>query len=280
MSSPGVILPSTPRKVSTTPYSNSWRHQPQNSSPLASSPFSQMDSSPVPAAQKRRQSTQTPVLTSYMLETPTQSRIRSQHPRRTSLKSMHNTLSSGKKAPIDVPPESSLLRERFKARCFERARKAKQNAVKRKRYENEPSSDGFDLDAEMDCDDEEVPDELWRRIMVSAERKARHTYRFEYQWEVGSSIDPDMEDVSRLEQELRGQPQEEIAPPDLEEEELAAYAEEAALWEDLGELPDDLFDLSDFEEPSPAPASTEPMSHTRTTGQTFDSTDFDMDIVS
>ncbi|TFK49495.1 hypothetical protein OE88DRAFT_1809772 [Heliocybe sulcata] len=281
MSSPGLLLPSTPRKVSPTPFNALWMHHPMKSSPLASSPVSQMDSSPVHAAQRRRQSTQTPVLTPFVLQTPTpmQSRPKSQQPRRTSLKSMENMFSSGKKAPIDVQPERSLLRERFKARCFERAKRAKEKAVKKRRYESEPSSDDFDLDAEMDCEeDEDIPDELWRRIMVSASHKAKHAYRVDYEWEVGSSLDPDMEDVSRWEQELQEEPREEqLAPPDLEEEELAAYAEEAALWDELGGLPDD-FDLSDIEDP--APKSTERTPRTSAVGSISESTDFDMDIVS
>jgi hypothetical protein len=39
--------------------------------------------------------------------------------------------------------------------------------------------------------------------MENANRKKRYSYRLSYQDEVGSSIDPDMEDVGRWEDELR-----------------------------------------------------------------------------
>lgn len=40
--------------------------------------------------------------------------------------------------------------------------------------------------------------------MASARHKQQHTFRLSYQLEVGSSIDPDMEDISRWERELQG----------------------------------------------------------------------------
>ncbi|EPQ53545.1 hypothetical protein GLOTRDRAFT_139742 [Gloeophyllum trabeum ATCC 11539] len=282
MSSP-LMLPSTPRKAATTPYNPSWRpaHALPASSPLArpSSPASPTDSSPVPAAQRRRQQTQT--------HTPMQLHARAQ-PRRTSVKSVQHAMFSPSGGSEGPAPQKSLLRERFKARCFERARRAREKAVTRRRkYESEPSSDGFDLDADMDMDDgkedeeeeeEDLDDELFRRIMNSVNRKAQHAYRVSYEWEVGSSIDPDMEDVSRWEQELHEESAEEAqpAPPDLEEEELAAYAEEAALFEDLEAFADDFFD--DLEDSAPPPTSTSaagPSSHSHSTD-----TDFDMDVAS
>ena len=45
---------------------------------------------------------------------------------------------------------------------------------------------------------------LFRRIMASAKRKERHRYRVSYQLDVGSSLDPDMEDVEEWERELIG----------------------------------------------------------------------------
>ena len=40
--------------------------------------------------------------------------------------------------------------------------------------------------------------------MANATRKERHSYKLSYAQEVGSSIDPDLEDVARWEQELAG----------------------------------------------------------------------------
>ena len=51
------------------------------------------------------------------------------------------------------------LRNRFKARCFERAAKAREKAIKGKRYaNNQPSSDDFtmDYDDEDEEDDEDI----------------------------------------------------------------------------------------------------------------------------
>jgi hypothetical protein len=51
------------------------------------------------------------------------------------------------------------LRNRFKARCFERAAKAREKAIKGKRYANQSSgSDDFtmDYDDDEDEDDEDI----------------------------------------------------------------------------------------------------------------------------
>ena len=129
-------------------------------------------------------------------------------------------------------PRKAFLREQFKKRCFERAQKARQDQVRdRRKSSSALSSDGFDYDddAEMeesenqDAEDDVLNDEvcetvahsasrdgaqswfqLFRRIMASARHKQQHTFRLSYQLEVGSSIDPDMEDISRWEHELQG----------------------------------------------------------------------------
>ena len=48
------------------------------------------------------------------------------------------------------------------------------------------------------------PVQLFRRIMASARHKQQHNFRLSYQLEVGSSVDPDMEDISGWEHELQG----------------------------------------------------------------------------
>ena len=40
--------------------------------------------------------------------------------------------------------------------------------------------------------------------MASARHKQQHNFRLSYQLEVGSSVDPDIEDISRWEHELQG----------------------------------------------------------------------------
>ncbi|KAJ8516714.1 hypothetical protein ONZ45_g6007 [Pleurotus djamor] len=103
----------------------------------------------------------------------------------------------------------------------------------------------------MDDDDEEddeaiMEDELFRRIMNHANRKSVHAYRLSYAEDVGSSFDPDMEDVEAWERELREA--EENIPDDMTDEEIAAYAEEQAALADLQGLDIDAFlDMEPFE---------------------------------
>ena len=46
--------------------------------------------------------------------------------------------------------------------------------------------------------------QLFRRIMQSANHRTKHAYRLSYSLEVGSSFDPDLEDASTWESELKG----------------------------------------------------------------------------
>jgi hypothetical protein len=47
--------------------------------------------------------------------------------------------------------------------------------------------------------------QLFRRIIANTAHKQNHSYRLSYSYDVGSSFDPDMEDVNRWESELQGQ---------------------------------------------------------------------------
>lgn len=67
-------------------------------------------------------------------------------------------------AIAEEPPHKAFLRERFKARCLERAVKARERAIRGKRLKSEVSSDGFDFDEGMDCDEEDE-DEVDEDIM-------------------------------------------------------------------------------------------------------------------
>lgn len=40
--------------------------------------------------------------------------------------------------------------------------------------------------------------------MLNTSRKQKHSYRLSYAYEVGSSVDPDIEDVGQWEDELQG----------------------------------------------------------------------------
>lgn len=113
-------------------------------------------------------------------------------------------------------PTKLFLREQFQARCREHARKARQRTVSERRgYGSSSDAGGFVIgigdEEEMDCDEEEteddiMQDELFRRIMQSANHRTKHAYRLSYSLEVGSSFDPDLEDVSTWESELKTNP--------------------------------------------------------------------------
>jgi len=51
-------------------------------------------------------------------------------------------------------------------------------------------------------DDDYRNDELFRRIIESEKKQFEHNYRLSFAQEVGSSFDPDMEDMAAWEQEL------------------------------------------------------------------------------
>lgn len=125
-SSSPIHYPSSPSPV----YRNV-THQPLNSSPLAS---------PVALAQNRRRLS----YKSCIPSSPTPSRVFTSR-----------SVSSGSTNAVD-DPQKTFLRERFKARCFERAVKAREAAVRKRRWsESEASSDGFDID----CQDDDMEDD-------------------------------------------------------------------------------------------------------------------------
>jgi hypothetical protein len=144
-SSSPLHFPSSP-----SPAYRNLTHQPLNSSPLASPELS----SPVALAQRRRSSYK-----SRVPSTPTPSRIFTNH-----------SLSSGSTKTVE-DPQREFLRERFKARCFERAVKAREAAVRKRRWsESEASSDGVDINCEdddMEDDDETVMQDEVRHICLS-----------------------------------------------------------------------------------------------------------------
>ncbi|KAI0031955.1 hypothetical protein K488DRAFT_86332 [Vararia minispora EC-137] len=141
--------------------------------------------------------------------------------------------------PEEDPARRSLLRERFKQRCFERAQRAREVKIRSGRKHAHYSSDGEDLDMEDEEDvDEFLNDEFFARVMQSAKRNQQHQYRLSYQLDVGSSFDPDMEDVGQWERDLE-EPSDGPRPPseydEDDPEELAKLAEDEAYWDELGD---------------------------------------------
>ena len=121
-------------------------YKPLNSSPLTCS-SDMSKSSLVAAAQAHRRRSQYKTLTP---NTPTRNFSNS---RRTSGRLFTD---GGCIATPSRPDSQNLsLRNRFKARCLERATKAREKAIKGKRYANHLSSDDF-----MDYDDEDDEDDV------------------------------------------------------------------------------------------------------------------------
>jgi hypothetical protein len=142
--SPPYQCPSTPLAPR-----NPLTYKPLNSSPLTcSSDWSK--SSPVAAPQAHRRRSQYKTLT---LNTPTRKFSNSR-------RSSGRLFTDGDYITTPARPDSQKLslRNRFKARCFERAAKAREKAIKGKRYANHPSSDDFnmDYDDEEDDDDDDI----------------------------------------------------------------------------------------------------------------------------
>lgn len=103
--------------------------------------------------------------------------------------------------------------------------------------------------------------------MDQMDRKIGHIYQLSYAQEVGSSFDPDMEDIEEWERETLGQQsaivifsrnlwdswrQLDPSPADWDDEELEAYAEECArqaALDDLADIPEEeLFNLHDIDD--------------------------------
>ncbi|KAL0570942.1 hypothetical protein V5O48_011026 [Marasmius crinis-equi] len=226
-----------------------YNYRPQNSSPLVgeTSPAGP-SSSPIQQAQARRRS-------QYKSKSRT---VSSSHGQQSSPSSIGMSLSS---------ETGSILREKFRSTCLERAKDARKKIVKSKRrMEPMSSSDGFDADTSMAMDDEnasededDFDDEVLRRVMLNDNRKLKHRYRLSYYASCGDSFDPDLEDPEEWESELQADPDsssqsepiEPLSPEELEAAELEAYAEEwerhAALAE-FEDIPADrLFGLNDDE---------------------------------
>jgi hypothetical protein len=130
--------------------------------------------------------------------------------------------------------------------------------------------------------------------MDNTSRKRKHSYRLSYACEVGSSLDPDMEDIGQWEDELRGKrfvmrpfspaskhgpifftgepPNTNTTPHDRDDDELQAYAEEYAALLDFEDVNGGEWSLSDFED------IDHPLSGTTATPSEIRTGDDDMDM--
>ncbi|KAF8590733.1 hypothetical protein K439DRAFT_1627473 [Ramaria rubella] len=228
----------TPSSSPLSRYGSKSSYDPQLYQPSRSSPLS-ATSSPTHNVQRRRR----------------------QYKSQTSLRSLPAANLLG--GLVDTP-QKEFLRERFKARCLERAKEGRKRAVQKSRddsSENGSSSDGYgDGDYVMDDEDEDVcNDEIYRRVMMNETRRSQYAKRLSFEQEFGSSIDPAMyEDMNTLEWELTGQASALHAPSppmdDLDDaliQEYLAELEEIEFQKDQQKMYEktDLIDI-DTEDPS------------------------------
>ncbi|KAF5380723.1 hypothetical protein D9757_007097 [Collybiopsis confluens] len=232
-SSPVRYIPSTPISNRRKSYND---HAPLNSSPLtqgSGSPFS----SPVAEAQARRQS-------QYKSRAPSRSSRPRNSPSRTTANS--SALASNS--------QQAILKDRLKSRCVERAQKARRQAYVSKRR-SDPSHI-FDDAMDDDEGDDAIESELFARVVRHQAREERQEYRRSYYADMGTSFDPDLEDITAWEDELQTVMEEHsqvLTPEDIEQAELEAYAKEcerqAALADFEGIPIEELFEMdSELEE--------------------------------
>ncbi|KZT70502.1 hypothetical protein DAEQUDRAFT_725433 [Daedalea quercina L-15889] len=245
--------PSTPSRPTRVHQYGALGHQPLNSSPLASSegPSSPVSSPDVPLYARRR--AQYKSNEPRAISSPSASRRQSQR-RHVALggdlfsPAPVEASASTSAVPTEEAPRKTFLRERFRARCLERAQRDRERKIKgRRNAMSEASSEGDDEMMGEDEDEEDmINDELFHRLVSSGRRKEHHAYRLSYQLDVGSSFDPVLDEAANWEYDI-DDPQDSSNPCDLEDEELAAYAEEYDLHlEDLN--PDDVFSYSDIDD--------------------------------
>jgi hypothetical protein len=150
-----TIMFSIPSSQPSTPTSSSTHlHYPHTSSPLSASP------SPSSSAASRRQwqhKPTAPLLSSRRSSAAYSKRVSNSSPNNNWDGSFMRGNLFNTKADEDAS-HRSLLRERFKQRCFERAQRAREAKIKSGRKHAHYSSEGEDFD--MDEDEDEGEDEF------------------------------------------------------------------------------------------------------------------------
>ncbi|KAI9063550.1 hypothetical protein FKP32DRAFT_1627212 [Trametes sanguinea] len=192
--------PSTPSR-STYGSPTGYAHLPLRSSPLASP-----GSSPAASASARRRTQ----YKSNPFNSSAPQRVRDSEAQRRRSSGTYGypkgEASSSGALPTEEAPRKAFLRERLKARCIERAVRKRERALAKgsRHLSSGGSSDGVDEMMDEDDEDEDsmLNDELFHRIVESAKHKQRHAYRLSYAYDVGSSFDPELEDVHDWEEEL------------------------------------------------------------------------------
>ncbi|EKM56950.1 uncharacterized protein PHACADRAFT_160503 [Phanerochaete carnosa HHB-10118-sp] len=257
MASTILSSPSTPSSHHS--HDHAFAHIPTNSSPLASSDGcgSSPTQSPSIHASERRRS-------QYKargdIDSPTQNRRRAS--RRVTTGTIPFALSPNAQAgPSQEPTRTTMLRERFKARCIERANQDRERRINEKRRGLNLSSDGIDDLMDDEEDDGTVLDDpvlcrlltedilqFFQRIVANLKSKEKHSYRVSYAYDVGDSFDPDMENIDEWVNNTHEEVRTNVLPDEeeLDDEELARLAVERELLEGLNM--DEVFSYSDVED--------------------------------
>ena len=147
----------------STPISRQYSFKPLNSSPLSFSPLNRSQAFERRRLQFKSQNPISSLSRSSTLPSLTSRRFPCSRTR--SIPSNTTPNLSGQNArPHFTHPEDNqkqFLRERIKAKCIERAQKARERAVKQRRYTgySDRSSDGFEMEDE-DEDEEENDDDI------------------------------------------------------------------------------------------------------------------------
>ncbi|KAK7033042.1 hypothetical protein R3P38DRAFT_2920341 [Favolaschia claudopus] len=226
-----MMAPSTPTSRKSYGGQRSYSHTPINSSPLAPS-SSPTASSPIAAVQARRSQYKPRVSSSSMASSSRSNNAASRV-------AAYGTASQLGEAGDNS--QTAFLRTRLKLRCIERAAKARDRAVQKKRT-TLTSSDGMDMDEEENDDDDFQFDDLYNRIMRNAARKTQHAFMYSYDREVGS--DPP-DEVQSWESELAAESLDDSA-------ELLAYIQEQeadAAFAEFADIPaEDLFSWNDIDD--------------------------------
>lgn len=130
-------------------------------------PFQPLHSSPLndssPSFARRRLQFKSQISHGSTLQSPlTSRRTRSTPSNGTSTSHILSRQDSQHHFPHPEDPQKQFLRERMRARCFERVQKARARAVKQRRYTgySDRSSDGFDMDEDEEEADEEKDDDI------------------------------------------------------------------------------------------------------------------------
>ncbi|KAG8919834.1 hypothetical protein FRC01_001074 [Tulasnella sp. 417] len=112
-------------------------------------------------------------------------------------------------APAPEPPVNGFLRDKIIAKCAARVTKDREKAKEKERQKYaSSSSEAGSSDVEMSSDGEdeddtkdEVDDALYMRLMADQNRRERHNQMYLFERQVGSSFDPDIEDLAEWEEE-------------------------------------------------------------------------------